>query len=63
METYTDASDAQNRMTYIEGIAKSNPIFGEYDYTVGPTLIRVSRLLTPQQAADYQAAAKQLATG
>jgi hypothetical protein len=49
-----------NRMAYLQGIIKSNPMFGEYDYTTGPSLIRVSRLLTPQQAGDYQSAAQQI---
>jgi hypothetical protein len=63
VETYADAAEARNRMVYIQGIAKSNPMFGEYDYTAGPSLIRVSRLLTPQQAADYQSAAQRITAG
>ena len=61
VETYADATGVQNRMNYIQGIAQSNPMFGEYDYTAGPALIRVSRLLTPQQAANYRSAAHQIA--
>jgi hypothetical protein len=60
VEMYADASAAQARMSYIQAIAKGNPAFGEYDYAAGPALIRVSRLLAPDQAASYQAAAQQI---
>jgi hypothetical protein len=39
-------------------LGKSAPLFAEYDYANGPILVRVSKLLTPDQAKEYEAATK-----
>jgi hypothetical protein len=57
VEVFPDASSAQDRGRYLETINKASPIFGsEYDYAAGPVLLRVSGILTPDQAAPYQSA-------
>lgn len=58
VEVFPDAAGATSRAQYIQQIAKSLPAAGEYDYTNGPVLIRVSRLLTPDQEKEYENAAK-----
>jgi hypothetical protein len=39
VETYADVIEASHRMAYIQGIAKSNPVLGEYDYTAGSSVL------------------------
>jgi hypothetical protein len=54
VEVFTDATRAKFRAAYVQGIEQRAPIFGsEYDYLLGPTLLRVSGMLTPTQAARY----------
>lgn len=57
VELFADAADARARAEYIRGIAESSPALTEYDYVHGSVLVRVSRYLTPKQAAQYEAAA------
>ena len=57
IESYADAAGAQARKDYIGAIAKASPaLANEYDYLAGTSLIRVSGLLTPDQAKQYEAA-------
>ncbi|MGW3914209.1 hypothetical protein ACWEBX_22175 [Streptomyces sp. NPDC005070] len=60
IEVFADASDARARADYLRGIAESSPAFAEYDYVHGSVLVRVSRYLTPKQAAQYESAAADL---
>ncbi|MGW1531276.1 hypothetical protein [Streptomyces aureus] len=60
VEAFASASDAEARAVYIRDIAKSSPALTEYDYVRGSVLVRVSRYLTPKQAAAYATAAEQL---
>ncbi|MEU4168685.1 hypothetical protein AB0F46_17640 [Streptomyces sp. NPDC026665] len=60
VEVFADAADARARAEYIRAIAKSSPALAEYDYVNGPVLVRVSRYLTPKQAAQYESAAAEL---
>ncbi|MBY8879784.1 hypothetical protein [Actinacidiphila acidipaludis] len=59
IETYATVGQARARAQHLaatlQGLAAS-----EYHYYVGASLIRVSRILTPSQAADYQQAAESL---
>jgi hypothetical protein len=58
IESYPDVAGAQARKDYIGAIAKASPaLANEYDYLAGSSLIRVSSLLTPDQAKQYEAAA------
>lgn len=56
VEVYPDEAGAKARMDYIQTIGKSLPMASEYDYLAGPVLVRVSRILTPDQAKEYEAA-------
>ncbi|MFE9844719.1 hypothetical protein [Streptomyces goshikiensis] len=56
IEAFASAADAQTRATYIQTVTKGMPALAEYDYVHGATLVRVSRLLTPEQAGEYKTA-------
>lgn len=56
VEVFADEDAAITRRNYMQEIGKRAPIFTEYDYQSGPVLVRVSRQLTPQQAAEYESA-------
>ena len=57
VEVFATSGDATAREQYIQAAEKAAPIVGtEYDYVSGPVLLRVSQVLTPQQAAQYKAA-------
>lgn len=60
VEVFRTEEEAKSRAKYIETIAKSMPSATEYHYIAGATLIRVSSLLTPDQAKDYEEGAKAL---
>jgi hypothetical protein len=55
VETFATADDAKRRFDYIDGISKS-PLFAEYHWLRGTTLLRVSHKLTPDQAKEYETA-------
>lgn len=57
VEVFTSPADAKARAAYIQGIVKSLPALLEYDYVHGPVVVRVSKLLPPSQAAEYDKAA------
>lgn len=58
IETCPDVAGATTRRDYIAAIAKSAPVLAnEYDYHSGTSLVRVSGLLTPEQAKGYGDAA------
>jgi hypothetical protein len=57
VEVFSNASEAKARAAYIHTAQAAVQILGtEYDYTAGPVLLRVSQVLTPDQAAAYQKA-------
>lgn len=57
VEVFATSGDAAAREQYIRAVEKAAPIVGtEYDYVSGPVLLRVSQVLTPQQAEQYKAA-------
>lgn len=56
VEVFEDADAAETRAEYIQGIGKSMPALGEYTYTAGNVLLRVSKELNPDDAAAYQQA-------
>ena len=58
VEVFADEAGAKGRADYIQAIAKSLPAAAEYDYVAGKVLVRVSHLLTPDQAKEYEAAVK-----
>jgi len=56
IEVFETAELAQGRADYITGVIAANPILVEYDFLNGPVLLRVSGVLTPDQASLYQMA-------
>lgn len=58
VEVFGSEGDAKQRADYIGQIGKRLPSAVEYDYVVGSVLVRVSRVLTPEQAQQYEAALK-----
>ncbi|MEU1077061.1 MULTISPECIES: hypothetical protein [unclassified Streptomyces] len=54
IETFTTPDEAQARTKYIQTVIKGMPALAEYDYVHGASVIRVSHLLTPAQAGEYQ---------
>jgi hypothetical protein len=57
VEVYPDEAGAAARKKYIDDAMKATPMLGtEYSYVDGPVLLRLSQILTPAQAAQYQAA-------
>ncbi|MEU9192607.1 hypothetical protein [Streptomyces hundungensis] len=60
IEVFTDNNDAETRAKYIQTVTRGIPALGEYDYVHGTSVIRVSRLLTPAQAKEYDTAGAKL---
>ena len=57
VEVFADASSATIRRQRLGQLERSAPLpAGEYTFTNGPALLRVSGRLTPAQAAEYAAA-------
>lgn len=56
VETFADEAGAKARMDKIQGIGKEMSTLAEYDYQVGGVLLRVSKILTPEQAKEYETA-------
>ncbi len=54
VEMFNTIEDAETRFNYISEISKTAPMFNEYEYINGKVILRVSRLLTPEQAAEYE---------
>lgn len=60
IEMYPDAAVARQRGEYISAIVAKAPIFGEYTYVQGRIVLRVSKILTPDQAEQYRAVLAEL---
>ena len=56
IETFADAASAQKRADYIQSVTAGIPALIEYDEVVGPSVLRLSKVLTPDQVAKYKAA-------
>ena len=56
IEVFANPADAKTRSDYIQAIVKKMPAWLEYDYPHGIYLVRVSKFLTPAQAAEYDKA-------
>lgn len=63
VEVFDDAAAAAARRDYIHAIGKGFPAAVEYDYVADSVLVRVSRELTPEQAAEYERALGQIVDG
>jgi hypothetical protein len=60
IEVFATPEDATARAKYIQAVTASLPAAAEYDYVQGDVLVRVSHLLKPSQAKEYEAATRQL---
>lgn len=60
VEVFDEVEAAEARAEYIEGIVKALPIVTQYVYQQGPVVLRVSAALTPEQAAEYEAALSEI---
>lgn len=56
VEVFADEQAAQNRLKFIQAMTAGVPAFTEYGYVSGSVLVRVSKSLTPEQAAEYERA-------
>jgi hypothetical protein len=56
VEVFEDAGQAEQRADYIQEIGKRMSMLSEYSYVAGPVLVRVSKELTPTQAAEFETA-------
>jgi hypothetical protein len=61
VEMFANHNDAKNRFDYVSKVAKSEPLFNEYDYVQGRILLRLSKNLTPAHAKNYEDALKKIA--
>lgn len=58
IETFASQDDAQRRYDYVDRITKGAAIFAEYHYLEDGVFLRLSKSLTPDQAAEYEIALK-----
>ncbi|EOD63155.1 hypothetical protein [Amycolatopsis vancoresmycina] len=56
VEVFADEAGAKARMDLVQAATKG--LDPEYDYVAGPVLVRVSHLLTPDQAKEYESAVR-----
>jgi len=56
VEVFASEDEAEKRAEYVKTIAASSPMFAEYTYLRGTVVLRVSKELTPTDAAAYEAA-------
>jgi len=59
VEVFASKADAVSRYAFLS--ANSGPLFTEYHYLDGVVLLRISSVLTPAQAASYEAVLKRIA--
>jgi hypothetical protein len=60
VEMFTSEAGAKARADYVLGVVKVLPLVSQYVYHSGPVVLRLSRELTPDQAAAYETALKAL---
>ncbi|EIV95685.1 hypothetical protein [Frankia sp. QA3] len=60
IEAFRDAAAAQRRATRLLTVTENNPLITEYVYVRGGVVVRVSLVLTEQQAKGYEAALQRL---
>jgi hypothetical protein len=56
VEVFSAPGDAAARSKYVAAVTKSVQAFAEYDYVHGDIVLRLSHLLTPDEAAAYKKA-------
>lgn len=58
VEVFADHAGAQARAEYLATVTKGMAALTEYDYVQDTTLLRISNIATPEQAAAYETALK-----
>jgi hypothetical protein len=56
VETFKSEADAKSRYDYVHSITSKSPLFTEYEYLHKTVFLRLSKVLTPAQAAAYERA-------
>ena len=56
VEVFPTDAEATNRSSYIASVTKGLPMLAEYRWQSGAALIRVTHMLTPEQAERYHEA-------
>lgn len=56
VEVFSNEEDARKRYDYLKGVTTAASFLAKYDYLHGLTLVRISHILTPAQAARYESA-------
>ena len=54
VETFASQADAVARFDYLKRVTAGNGALAEYDYMHGQALLRLSHMLTPDQAIAYE---------
>ena len=60
VEMFDNETDAAKRRDYVDGITRSVPMFAEYSYLKGRVYLRLSKVLTPEEAKQYEAALQKM---
>jgi hypothetical protein len=60
VEVFNNNDDAKNRLNHLSKIAKSTPLFDEYDYVEGKVLLRLSKNLSPDHVKKYEDSLKKI---
>lgn len=60
VEVFSNADDASARLKYIEKASSGIPVLQQYMYLKTNVLLRIDYDLTPEQAAEYEKAFKEL---
>ncbi len=60
VEIFKNAAAAGKRKKYLDAISESLPILSQYSYLRKNILLRATKILTPEQAAEYERAIKTL---
>lgn len=56
IEVFTTPEDAQRRRDYIDTVTKGMPFALQYQLLYGRALVRLDKILTPSEVAEYKAA-------
>lgn len=60
VEVFANQDDSKKRYDYVSNIAKSAPMFNEYDFQFRNVVLRTSKDLTPTQEKAYEEALKKV---
>lgn len=58
VEVFANADDAKARRDYVTEVTKGTPFLTQYQLLEGTVLVRLDKVLTPDEVAGYEAALK-----